>query len=75
MQAAALRPGDGEAPLLTPVLTPLTPPQAACVLDPSCLASLSCTASCQGDTFQAGLCAWECGERGLRSGALSNTAQ
>ena len=25
VQAAALRPGDGEAPLLTPVLTPLTP--------------------------------------------------
>ena len=50
-------------------------PQASCVLDPSCLASLACTTTCEGDTFQAGLCAWECGEQGLRSAALSNTEQ
>ena len=40
--------------------------QALCMLDPTCLTSLSCTSECKGDSFVAGLCAYECGEAGLR---------
>ena len=40
---------------------------AACVLDQACLESVSCPASCTGELFTAGLCAYECGEAGTRS--------
>ena len=40
--------------------------EALCMLDPTCLTSLSCTSECKGDSFVAGLCAYECGEAGLR---------
>ena len=42
--------------------------QAVCLLDPTCLASLTCPAGCTGgDAFVAGLCNYECGEAGTRS--------
>ena len=44
--------------------------QAGCLLDPTCLASLSCPASCTGEAFVAGLCQFECGEAGTRSAAF-----
>jgi len=40
---------------------------ASCVLDPRCMELLSCPSSCAGDSFVEGLCAFECGEAGLRS--------
>ena len=40
---------------------------AACLLDPTCLASLTCPTGCTGEGFVAGLCNFECGEEGTRS--------
>ena len=40
---------------------------AACVLDQTCLESVTCPASCTGGSFTSGLCAYECGEAGTRS--------
>ena len=43
--------------------------QAACQAAGCCEASLNCAAACTGDTFQAGLCGFECQEAGLRCAA------
>jgi len=40
---------------------------ASCLLDSDCIESMTCSSSCAGDSFVAGLCAYECGERGLKS--------
>ena len=40
---------------------------AACLLDPVCIKSLTCTQTCTGDLYVAGLCAFQCGEDGMRS--------
>ena len=40
---------------------------ASCLLDSECIESMTCSSSCAGDSFVAGLCAYECGERGLKS--------
>ena len=53
----------------------LSVPQASCLLDPGCLTLLSCPANCAGDSFVEGLCAFECGEAGLRWGKICFESQ